>query len=172
MARSKNKPREANTTHLLPVPTRMPSTREMVAQIGGPQRASKVLRVSLDLLEAWTSERIETPWTVKLAMFWQSEHGFAAAFSSSHWTHEYNSFLKNEARARVELLERYIVARGWTPPEGRLTSHGEMLLAGPRLHDTDTYAIREIGHAGVDREQARLIAAEIEGKQSTRPALP
>lgn len=121
-----------NNTGLLSVPKLgAGQAPELVESMGGRTRAAKVLRVDQQLLNMWISGQLEAPTTALLAMFWQSNHGFTAAFSESHWTHQYNSMLKNEARARVELLEAYIHDHGLPPPAGRLTTHKEMLTAGP-----------------------------------------
>lgn len=107
------------------------TAHDLIDSMGGAAQAAKVIRVTQELIDLWQSGQVETPWTAMLALWWQSPYGFAQAFNESHWTHQYNSMLKREARDRVELLEAFIHAQGMQPPGRQLTTHREMLLAGP-----------------------------------------
>lgn len=112
---------------LLPVPDHLvPSMfRRLVDEIGGVHRAEVVLRASSEVVARWYSGELEPPFPVLLACWWHGPRGFDEAFRLSHWTHEYNSFLKNEARARVELLEAVITRSGFAVPPGRITSDAQ-----------------------------------------------
>lgn len=103
----------------------------MVTQFGGPAEVCKTLRIAPELLHNWTTGRTDPPYAVLLCLFWLSPAGFKEAFDQAHWTHSFNSFLKNEARTRVERLERYIEAAGLPMLPGRITTDAEALLAGP-----------------------------------------
>lgn len=120
------------STGLLPVPRvgGVP-VKTLVEAIGGPKAAAACLRISDELMAKWITEELEAPFSAKVALFWQSRFGMEAAFSESHWSHQYNTFLKNEARARVAVLEEAIKAARLPLPAGRLTTPAEMLLAGP-----------------------------------------
>lgn len=107
------------------------SFRKLVDQMGGRDRACAVLGASRELVDKWYSGELHAPQSAVLACYWHGPAGFSQAFTECHWTHEYNAFLKNEARARVDLLERFIVASGLAVPPGRITTVPETLLAGP-----------------------------------------
>lgn len=103
----------------------------LVADFGGASMVAKTLRISPELIADWTTKRTDPPYAVMLCLFWLGPHGFQEAFDQAHWTHSFNSFLKNEARARVAALEGYISATGLPMPPGRITTTAESLLAGP-----------------------------------------
>lgn len=139
---------------------------DMIQNFGGRDYTAKALRVAPELIDRWISEELETPQSVLLCLFWLSPQGFKEAFNQSHWTHQYNSFLKNEARARVELLENFIVAHGLGVPAGALTTPGQMLLAGPEAgHWLST------GEAGKKQLRARLSASGPVGHAAAGSAL-
>lgn len=97
----------------------------LVRDYGGAARVAADFRVAVDLVNRWTSGEQEVPKTAMLALYWHTGYGVAQAYRESHWTHEYMCFLRNEARDRVELLERLIVQAGYLVPPGRLTSDAE-----------------------------------------------
>lgn len=103
----------------------------LVSDFGGAGEVAKTLRIAPELVANWSSGRTDPPYAVLLCLFWLGPTGFQEAFNQAHWTHSFNSFLKNEARARVEALERYIEAAGLTMLPGRITTPAEALLAGP-----------------------------------------
>lgn len=139
MARARknnSRPRPDRPTTLAIPPVDHLNVRDLIDSIGGPAEAATTLRVSEDLMRMWHAGEIDTPFTAQLALWWHSPWGFDQAFCESHWTHQYNTFLKREARDRVELLEAFILAQGLNPPAGRITTHQEMLLAGPQHPDS------------------------------------
>lgn len=103
----------------------------LVCDFGGTEEVAKTLRIAPELVANWSSGRTDPPYAVLLCLFWLGPAGFQEAFNQAHWTHSFNSFLKNEARARVEALERYVDAAGMPPLPGRITTPAEALLAGP-----------------------------------------
>lgn len=103
----------------------------LVADFGGKSIVAKTLRIAPELLDNWASGRTDPPYAVLLCLFWLGPAGFREAFDQAHWTHSFNSFLKNEARTRVEMLESFIAAAGLPMPPGRITTPAEALLAGP-----------------------------------------
>lgn len=126
--RKNQRHRPPDEVRVLPVPDLAPAAfRRLVDVMGGLDRAEVVLRVAPDLLRRWYSGELEPPYSVLLACWWHGPDGFAQAFESSHWTHMLMCFLRNEARGRVELLERLIREAGYVVPPGSLTSDAEIL---------------------------------------------
>lgn len=103
----------------------------LVLEFGGENEVAKTLRIAPELLQNWATGRTDPPYAVLLCLFWLGPSGFQEAFDQAHWTHSFNSFLKNEARDRVQLLERWITEAGMPLPPGRITTPAECLLAGP-----------------------------------------
>ena len=154
-------------TGLLPVPNvEGVSAKILVEAMGGKAYAAQCLKVGEDLISLWMSGEVEAPFSAKVAMYWQSNYGFSLAFSESHWAHEYNCALKNEARARVEILEQAMKRAGLPLPPGRITSSAEMLGAGPTpLQGYERHALPSIDHEPEAPRKSiipKLIAPKIE----------
>lgn len=107
------------------------NAKTLILAMGGPEHAAKALKISDDLMSRWMSGELDPPFATKVALYWQGKYGHSTAFTESHWAHSYNVFLMNEARARVDVLEKALKQANLAPPAGRLTSHREMLQAGP-----------------------------------------
>lgn len=165
-------------TELLPVPNYgHAKPRELIDQAGGIERICTIFRAPEDLVRQWYSGEADPAAAAWIALFWQSAHGFKLAFSESHWTHNYNTFLKNEARGRVALLERAIASAGLPVPPGRLTTAEETLLAGPEtghfLNMGETTKFRERLEARVAALPDRLTGpANVPAAPLSRPAEP
>lgn len=82
--------------------------RHLVEDFGGIDRVSKDFKISVDLLNRYISDQLEPPYTLLLALYWQSRIGFEQAFADSHWSHQYNSFRLAESQEKVKSLERVL----------------------------------------------------------------
>jgi hypothetical protein len=100
--------RESRTHFSLPTLAGHEMLRELVSDYGGIDRTSKDLKIAADLLNRYLSGQLEPPYTLLLALYWQSCYGFKQAFAESHWTHQYNTFRRHEAEAKVAHLERVV----------------------------------------------------------------
>lgn len=102
---------------------------ELVMAYGGPERVARDLKLSPDLVARWRRADPEPPYTMLLALWWQSPHGFNQAFSECHWTHLHNFNLRRQAEERNTLLEqtlqRVADVLGW--------DHPALNLAAPML---------------------------------------
>lgn len=141
----------------------------MVREFGGDKLAAKTLRISTELLSKWQSGELEPPYTAMAALFWLSPAGLRAAFDQSHWTHSYNSFLKDEARARVAVLERAMQMAGMPLPPGRLTSSAEALLAGPDDWLTPEYRQQLIASVEAQNKPKLAHQVNVTGRQLESP---
>jgi hypothetical protein len=93
---------------------------ELVHSYGGRDLVARDLHMSPDLVDAYTVGKLEPPYAVLLAVYWQSAYGFAQGFSESHWAHQFNTVKRREAEAKVEryrLLLGVVAARALLSPE-------------------------------------------------------
>jgi hypothetical protein len=81
---------------------------DLVTDYGGPDRVARDLKIGRDLLDRFLGGELEAPYTVFLALWWHTAHGFRQGFDEAHWTHSYNSFRRREAELRCEHLEAVI----------------------------------------------------------------
>lgn len=84
--------------------------RELVHAYGGAARMVEDLKVSRELLDRWCADDGNPPYHFLIAAYFIGPYGMSHAFAESHWTHQYNSFLKNQALDRVKVLEHVVSA--------------------------------------------------------------
>lgn len=84
--------------------------RELVHAYGGPERMVEDLKISRELLDRWCADDGNPPFHFLVAAYFIGPYGMSHAFSESHWTHQYNSFLKNRALDQVKMLENVVRA--------------------------------------------------------------
>lgn len=82
--------------------------RQLVADYGGIDRVSHDFRLGSDLLNRYMVGQLEAPFSLLCALWWQTASGFRQAFAESHWSHQYNSFRRREAEAKVAHLEQVV----------------------------------------------------------------
>lgn len=82
--------------------------RHLVSALGGVSFVSKKFKMNDELVNSYMTGEIDPPYTVLLALYWHSYHGFSQAFSEAHWTHDYNSFRRRQAEEKIVHLERVI----------------------------------------------------------------
>lgn len=84
--------------------------RELVHAYGGADRMAVDLKISRELLDRWCAMDGNPPYHFLIAAYFIGPYGMSHAFSESHWAHQYNSFLKNEALDKVKMLEHVVQA--------------------------------------------------------------
>jgi len=81
---------------------------QLVTDYGGISEVSKDFKIGADLLNRYMVGQLEPPYSLLLAIYWQSSYGFRQGFAESHWTHQYNSFTRKQAEAKVRYLETVV----------------------------------------------------------------
>jgi len=82
--------------------------RDLVADYGGLDRVAQDFRIGADLLNRYLVGQIEAPYTLLCALWWHTSYGFRQGFAEAHWTHQYNTFKRKEAEAKVTYLETVV----------------------------------------------------------------
>jgi len=82
--------------------------RDLVADYGGIDRVSHDFRIGADLLNRYMVGQLEPPFTLLCCLWWHTSHGFQQGFAEAHWTHQYNTFKRKEAEAKVVYLETVV----------------------------------------------------------------
>ena len=81
---------------------------QLVTDYGGIAEVSKDFKIGADLLNRYMVGQLEPPYSLLLAIYWQSSYGFRQGFAESHWTHQYNTFTRQQAEAKVRYLETVV----------------------------------------------------------------
>jgi hypothetical protein len=97
--------RESKSRFSLPRLGGAEQLRELVDDYGGLAQVARDLRIGDDLLNRYLCGQLEVPYSLLVALWWQTSYGFRQGFSESSWTHNYNTFLKRQAEARAQQLE-------------------------------------------------------------------
>lgn len=90
------------------LPTRLGGVedlRELVSEYGGIDRVAHDFKLGADLLNRYLVGQIEAPFSLYVALWWQTSSGFRQGFAEAHWTHNYNSFIRKQAEAKARYLE-------------------------------------------------------------------
>ena len=78
--------------------------RSLTEDYGGPEFVARDLKIEYELFSRWYKGELEPPYHLLVAMWFMSTWGINQAFSESHWAHQENSMLKNEARRETQQL--------------------------------------------------------------------
>lgn len=76
--------------------------QDLVRAYGGSQRVINDFRIAPELLRAYLAGVMEPPFTLLLAVYWQSPYGFEQAFSETHWANQANYQRAQVAEAKLQ----------------------------------------------------------------------
>lgn len=81
---------------------------DLVADYGGLAAVCRDFRIGDDLLNRYLVGQMVPPYTLLCAIYWHTADGFRQGFAEAHWTHQYNTFLRHRAEAKVQMLEQVL----------------------------------------------------------------
>lgn len=85
------------------------SLDDLVRIYGGHDRVCRDLKISQELLHRYLRGEPDPPFTLLLALYWQTPDGFNQAFSETHMTHMFNFAMRRQAESRARLLNELIL---------------------------------------------------------------
>lgn len=85
------------------------SLDDLVRIYGGHDRVCRDLKISQELLHRYLRGEPDPPFTLLLALYWQTPDGFNQAFSETHQTHMFNFAMRRQAESRARLLNELIL---------------------------------------------------------------
>lgn len=157
---------EWKTRAMFTVPTHLggPASLDHLVHIyGGKDRVCRDMKISRELLDVYLSGQQDPPFTVLLALYWQTADGFAQAFSETHMTHMHNFQMRRTAESRARLLNELIIKTaeliGLDHPISVFLAAGQehvLSLSGPSLDHEELGDVSKAGREALQFELARL----------------
>lgn len=154
---------------------------DLVRIYGGHDRVCRDLKLSQELLHRYLRGDTDPPFTLLLALYWQTPDGFNQAFSETHQTHMFNFAMRRQAESRARLLNELILKTaeliGLDHPISVFLAAGQehvLSLSGPSLDHAElgdaSKAGREALQFALDRLPRNSDRAEPKVALKRRPS--
>lgn len=136
---------------------------DLVRIYGGQDRVCRDLKISRELLNLYLRGQQEPPFTLLLALYWQTPDGFGQAFSETHMTHMHNFQMRRTAESRARLLNELILKTadliGRDHPISAFLAAGQehvLSLSGPSLDHAELGDVSKAAREELQFELVRL----------------